>query len=281
MTDVQEAKKMIETMNLNKLRDKRVYMFDIDGTLATGKTLLSSSSSLLEWLLAHGKRIFYVTNNSTKSRADYVKQFAAWGIMASEEQFITAGQAAVSYCLSRFKNQAVYLVGTDSFNDELRHAGLWVIDHYEPETACVLVGYDTSLAYQKLYDACRLLKKPEVAFVATNPDLRCPTEWGAVPDCGSICQMVTNATGRVPLVLGKPETGLVDMVQALTGAERWEMLLVGDRLYTDMECAERAGVDSILVLTGETSQEEAENSPVHISYIMKDVSELLMNLQNR
>lgn len=270
---------MIETMDLERLMEKRVYMFDIDGTLARGKALLPGSRKLLEWLSEHGRKVFYVTNNSTKSRGDYVKQFGAWGITASERQFITAGQLAVSYCLRKFRNRAIYLIGTDSFSDELWRAGLWVADHYEPDIACVLVGYDTSLTYQKLYDACRLLENPAVEFVATNPDLCCPTEWGAVPDCGSVCQMLTNATGRAPFILGKPETGLVDTVQVLTWAKRREMLLVGDRLYTDMQCAQRAGLDSVLVLTGEASRQEAEESPVHISYIMKDAQELLNKLQ--
>lgn len=124
---------------------------------------------------------------------------------------------------------------------------------------CVLCAYDTELTYEKLVQVCKQLTETKVPWFATNPDLRCPIDFGMVPDCGSICRMITASVGREPEYIGKPAPGMVYACLEETGCTPKQTLLIGDRIYTDMECGKRAGIDSCLVLTGEASAEEWKN----------------------
>ena len=265
---------------MRKLQNKKLFLFDIDGTLALGNQLIEGAGELIAFLQEKGHRIFYTTNNSTRSRQDYVSYFAQWNIPVREEEFLTAGYMSILYCTQHFKYKKIYFVGTESFGQELRQAGLCITTVYEKDVECVLVAFDTSLTFQKLEDACRILRNAEVKFIATNPDLCCPIPNGAVPDCGSICMMLENATGRKPYYIGKPSPDIVEECRRESGCSRQETLLVGDRIYTDMLCARNAGVDGLLVLSGEAGKEDARVSGVEISYIMENVGDLLAILQS-
>ena len=264
---------------MSRLQNKKLFLFDIDGTLALGNHLLEGASDLIAFLQEKGHKIFYTTNNSTRSRQDYVSYFAQWNISVQEEEFLTAGYMSILYCTQHLKDKKIYFVGTESFEQELRKAGLCITTVYEEDVECVLVAFDTSLTFQKLEDACRILQNTSVQFLATNPDLCCPVPGGAVPDCGSICMMLENATGRKPYYIGKPSPDIVEECRRESGCSRQETLLVGDRIYTDMLCAQNAGVDGLLVLSGEAAREDVQVSMVEIPYIMENVGHLLTYLQ--
>lgn len=193
------------------LSKKKLFLFDIDGTLALDAVLLTGSRELLAYIDSIGGKSIYITNNSTKSVDAYIEKFARWNLQTDESSFITATYAAVKWLKTNVGEQKIFVVGTRSFVEELCKAGLNVVETPDEDVACVLIGFDDELTYQKLEHACYLLQtRPKLIFAATNPDLVCPTVYGFVPDCGSICQMVQNAVKREPIYLGKPNRGIVD-----------------------------------------------------------------------
>ena len=256
------------------LKQKKVFLFDIDGTLAVDSTLYEGSRELLAYIERIGGHAFYITNNSTKSRKDYVEKFAKWGIETCEEQFVTASYATCLYLKQRYEGRKLFVMGTPSFVEELRAWGLSVTEHAEEDVACVVVGFDQSLTYDKVWDACRLLFHEEIDYIGTNPDLRCPTAFGFVPDCGGICEMLNGTVGRKPFYIGKPNARIVELCLAVCGASRKETLVVGDRLYTDIACGVNAKVDTAVVYTGEATKEEVAGSRWKPDYEFDNIMEL-------
>ncbi len=260
------------------LQDKKLFLFDIDGTLAVGDTLLDGTRDLLDYIGRIGGRALYITNNSTKSRRDYVEKFARWNLFAAEEDFVTASYAACLDMKRRYGDQKLFVVGTRSFVRELRDFGLNVTESVEPDVRCVLVGYDSELTYQKTVNACELLRREDVAFDATNPDLCCPAPFGFVPDCGAICKMICCAAGREPRFIGKPDASIVALCLELAGFGPEQTVVVGDRLYTDIACGINGGVDTALVFTGEAQPADLADTPYKPTWQFENVREMVRQL---
>ncbi len=256
------------------LADKKYFLFDIDGTLGVDDTLYEGSAELISYIETIGGRAFYITNNSVKSRKDYVKKFERWGIKTEESQFMTASYAACRYLEKHYRGKKLFVLGTPSFAEEVRSFGLTVTEKAEDGVECVVVGFDRTLSYEKVEAACELLFCSEVDFIATNPDLRCPTAFGFVPDCGGICAMLAAAVGRTPRYIGKPDAKIVSLCTKQVCAESGEVLVVGDRLYTDIACGINAGVETALVYTGEAKPEDLEASEFCPDHTFDDINEL-------
>lgn len=256
------------------LADKKYFLFDIDGTLAVDDTLYEGSRELIDYIGAIGGRAFYITNNSVKSRKDYVEKFRRWGIETKESQFMTASYATCRYLEKHYKNKRLFVMGTPSFTEEVKSFGLMVTEQAEEDVDCVVVGFDRTLSYGKVEAACRLLFRPEVDFIGTNPDLRCPTAFGFVPDCGGICAMLTAAVDRTPHYIGKPNAGIADLCMEQVDAKPEEVLIVGDRLYTDIACGIYAGVETALVYTGEAKKEDLKSTGFLPDYTFETIEEL-------
>lgn len=256
------------------LKDKKYFLFDIDGTLSVDDTLFSGSRELIEYIHSVGGKAFYITNNSVKSRKDYVKKFLRWDILTEENQFMTASYATCRYLREHYRNKKLFVVGTPSFVEELKSFGLCVTEYMQENISCVVVGFDRTLDYRKIETACELLTHPYVDYIGTNPDLRCPTAFGFVPDCGGICKMLEAAVGRKPYFVGKPNPEIVDLCMGQVFADREEVLVVGDRLYTDIACGIRAGVETALVCTGEAKREDVKTTEFVPDYIFDNVEEL-------
>ena len=138
------------------------------------------------------------------------------------------------------------------------------------------MGFDTELTFQKLEDVSKLLfTRPELPYIATNPDLVCPTEYGSVPDCGSVCEMIYNATKRRPVVIGKPSALMPELAMEHTGYSKEETAVIGDRIYTDIKSGLNAGITGILVLSGETTREILAASEDKPHLVLEDCSEIL------
>ncbi|MCD7762283.1 MAG: HAD-IIA family hydrolase [Lachnospiraceae bacterium] len=236
---------------------KKLYFLDIDGTLALGKTLIPGAASLIEEIHRQGAHCCYLTNNSSKGIDEYLAQFEQWGIPADREEFMTAGIYVAKRLKAEFKDKKIFVLGTESFLFECRREGLCVTQEAEEDVAAVLMAYDTELTYEKIRRVCRLLEVHRFIrpWYATNADLCCPSEFGMVPDCGAISKMISLAVGREPEFLGKPDPGMIDYVLKQYEIARQDAMIVGDRLYTDIECGKRAGIATCLVLTGEETED--------------------------
>ncbi|MBE6790422.1 MAG: HAD-IIA family hydrolase [Ruminococcaceae bacterium] len=250
--------------NIGILRSKKLFLFDMDGTLYLGNKLYDFTLELLDMLKKTGRHYLFMTNNSSKSVDDYVKKLASLGIEADRNDFMTSSQATAFYLHKHHEGQKLYVCGTRSLKDELIREGFSVTEDVN-ETECIVMGFDTELTFQKLHDVSfMLLTRPELPYIATNPDYVCPTEFGSVPDCGSVCDMIYNATKKRPVVIGKPSPLMPQLAMEALRIKDSEACVVGDRIYTDIKSGLNAGITSVLVLSGETTKEildESEDKP--------------------
>lgn len=249
------------------LSKKKLFLFDIDGTIAVDNTFYEGSRELLSYIESIGGKSYFITNNSTKSGADYVKKFRkSFQVETTEDLFITSGFMTIRFLKEHFSDKKIFVLGTSSFISELRKNNLQVTESIEPDIACAVVAYDSELAYEKLINICQVLYTLEVPFYATNPDLCCPVDFGFIPDCGAICNMITAATGKEPIYLGKPSPEVVSLCLEASGFSPLETIVIGDRLYTDIACGINAGVETCVVYTGEATPEEVDSSSYKPTY---------------
>lgn len=185
------------------LGEKKLFLLDMDGTIYLDDDLFPGTVPFLEAVRARGGRYLFLTNNSSRSRGDYVSKLRRLGVAAEEGDFLTSVDALIAHLEGRAPYRLCYAFGTASFRGQLAEAGVPVTDRLEDEVDCLLIGFDTELTFQKLEDACILLNRG-VDFIATNPDWVCPTWYGSVPDCGSVCEMLFRATGRRPWSSASP-----------------------------------------------------------------------------
>ena len=261
------------------LRSKKLYLFDMDGTLYLGNRLYDFTLELLDTLKRTGRRYLFMTNNSSKSVEDYILKLQKLGIEATREDFITSSQATAYYLKKHFPNHRLYVCGTRSLKKELEREGFAVTETLE-DVDCIVMGFDTELTFQKLEDVSRLLLTREnIPYIATNPDYVCPTEFGSVPDCGSVCDMIFNATGKRPVVIGKPSPLMPELAMAEHGYSKEETAVVGDRIYTDVKSGLNAGITGILVLSGETTREILAASEDKPHLVLEDASEIIAAIQ--
>ncbi|MBQ2802744.1 MAG: HAD-IIA family hydrolase [Lachnospiraceae bacterium] len=265
----------MNTPDLTKLRNKKLFLFDIDGTLAVGDTLYPGSVALLKHIESIGGKSYFITNNSTRSNADYVQKFRnTFHLETTEDLFITSGYITITYLKEHYANQKIFVLGTKSFVTELQKNDLQITEQYESDIQCLVAAYDSELTYDKLTEACKVLSTMDVPFYATNPDLCCPIDFGFIPDCGAICEMLTHSTGKAPIYLGKPSPEIIELCLLASGFTKEETLVVGDRLYTDIACGINAGVDTCVLFTGETQKEDLTQTLYPPTYSFENIEAL-------
>ncbi|MCI9547709.1 MAG: HAD-IIA family hydrolase [Oscillospiraceae bacterium] len=255
------------------LGDKELFLLDMDGTIYLDRDLFPWTIPFLEAVKRNGCQYRFLTNNSSKSGEDYIRKLAGMGIEAVREEFVTSVDALIADLLSRPFYKLCYVFGTRSFRGQLQAAGIPVTDRREDGVDCLVIGFDTELTFQKLEDACILLNKG-VDFIAANPDWVCPTWYGSVPDCGSVCEMLYRATGRRPRVIGKPQPSMARLAMERAGVPPDKTVMVGDRLYTDIAAGANAGVDTAFVLSGEGTRADLEAGPVKPTWVFASLAAL-------
>ncbi len=260
------------------VNDIKLYLFDMDGTLYLGDRLYSFTKELLETIKKQGKRYLFMTNNSSKSVYDYIKKLKKLGIEAEYDDFITSSQATALYLKDTCPSARLYVCGTESLKEELRQNGFTVTEERE-EADCIVMGNDTELTFKKLDDVSYLLSTRDIRYIATNPDYVCPTEYGSVPDCGSVCDMIFNATGKSPIFIGKPEPAMPRIAMKMTGYRPHETAVVGDRIYTDIKSGINAGCRTILVMSGETTYQILEGSADKPDIVLTSGEEILEGIK--
>jgi len=254
------------------LSSLRAFLLDMDGTVYLGTRLLPGAKGFFRLLARRGIPYLFFTNNSSRDRFLYRDKLVGMGLDVAPDQIITSGEATALYLTARTAYRRLYVLGTPSLEEEFRHAGLVLADE---DVDAVVLGFDTTLTYAKLERACHLLRGG-AAFIATHPDRVCPTERGPVPDCGSMIALLRKATGVRPVVIGKPNRRMVAMALRKLGPgyRPRDVAIVGDRLYTDMRMGRRAGLTSILVLSGETKREELATTRDVPDYVFSSLREL-------
>lgn len=259
------------------LKDIRCFLLDMDGTIYLGNSLLPGAKEFISLLSQRGLEYIFLTNNSSKDKGAYVEKLAAMGITARREQVLTSGEATAIYLQERKAGAKVFLLGTPPLAREFAAHGLHLVTKNQSPD-CVVVGFDTTLDYQKLWDACDLIREG-TEYVATHPDINCPLEGGKyMPDAGSIIAFIEASTGRRPKVIGKPNREIVKAAFTVTQARPEEIAMVGDRLYTDIAMGIDAGLTTVLVLSGESKKEDLVGTQFPPDYVFNSVGELAEDL---
>ncbi|EPS5376063.1 TPA: HAD-IIA family hydrolase [Escherichia albertii] len=248
------------------IMDYKCYCFDLDGTVYVGDNVFSNVISSINMLSDANKTICFLSNNSSKSKRDYLRKLSNMGVKCSLDNINLSTDSVINF-LHDVSAKKIYVLGTKSLQKDIIDAGFELCS-YKPDF--VIVGYDSELTYSKLKDACRLINSG-VDYIATHCDIFCPSEYGPLPDAGGILDMLTITTGVKPYkIFGKPNTDLIDNIHKSTNIAKKDMLMIGDRLYTDIKMAVDAGVDSVLVLSGDTKRDQVENSDIKPTYIIKE-----------
>ena len=263
------SKKVLPEINSDpgKLLDEvRVFALDMDGTVYLGEQWIEGAREFLDRIEKSGRTYYFLTNNSSKAPKIYVEKLARMGLFADEDRIVTSGQATIWYLKQHFPGKRVYLLGNPLLAEEFREEGI-ELDEEDPEM--VVTGFDTTLNYEKMTRVCDLVRAG-LPYIATHPDFNCPTETGFIPDIGAIQAFIRASAFRDPdKIIGKPNREiadyLLDRVNAglPDGADKVrprQIAMVGDRLYTDIAAGINAGFTSILVLSGEASLKDAEES---------------------
>lgn len=261
---------MIVDMNHNKtisleMREKlsriKHLALDMDGTIYMGSTLFPYTLKFLSDMKAAGIGYSFLTNNPSRSVADYLKKLEGLGIQADEDNMYTTSIAAIDYIKTHYPSaKRLFMLGTPSMVSQFEKAGFEACaDDPDDVPDVLVVAFDMTLEYSRLCRAAWWASQG-VPYVATNPDRVCPTDQRTVlVDCGSLCKCIEHATGRRPdIMLGKPDPNMLKGILDRHGLQPDEIAMVGDRIYTDTAMAHNAGAFGVLVLSGETTLETAE-----------------------
>ena len=237
---------------MKSLNDVKLFLLDMDGTFYPGNRLIDGSLDFIHRVRQTGRDFLFLTNNSSHNAAFYVEKLKRMGLSIDRRRVMTSGEATCEKLQELYPGKRAFVLGNEFLVEEFREAGI-AVDQENPEI--VVIGFDTTLDYAKMRAVCDFVRAG-LPYIATHPDFNCPTETGFMPDIGAIMAFIEASTGRRPdLVVGKPNTGIVEAVLRRTGLRVEELAMVGDRLYTDIETGLRSGMTSILVMSGETTEE--------------------------
>lgn len=258
------------------LKDKKLFLFDMDGTIYRENELFDGVIELLENIKSNGGHFVFITNNASKSVVDYIKKINNLGISADENNFLTSTLATILHLKKHHEKQLVYVQGTKSFITELKSAGILVTQEYDENAKVILVGFDTELTAEKMRITSKMLTNVKSAkYYATNPDWVCPVDFGYIPDCGSMCFGYEKATARTPIYIGKPEPTMINIAMQKFGFANEQTVVLGDRLYTDIASGVNAKVDTVLVLSGEATIKDLSESAIKPTFVLDSVKDLL------
>jgi len=255
-----------------RLANIKCFLLDMDGTFYLGDKLIDGSLAFLNSLEQTGRQALFLTNNSSKSAQYYICKLQRMGVQPPFLNVLTSGQVAARYALRNFKGKKAYLLGNDLLHREAAAAGM-SIDDANPNY--VMIAYDTELTYRKLNDVCAYVRSG-LPYIATHPDLNCPTENGFAPDIGAIIAFIKASTGREPdLILGKPYPQIMEYALQTSGFPAANTAMAGDRLYTDIAAGINAGMTSVLVLSGETTMDTLVSSKIQPDLVFGRLSDMI------
>ncbi len=261
---------------MNEVQKIKCFVLDMDGTIYLGDDLFPYTKNFLDTVERTGRQYFFFTNNSSKSQQAYIDKLHQMGIPITDKQMMISSHVMINYLKKEHPDKSVYVVGTPSLIEEFRAFDMKLT---EENPDIVVLGFDTTLTYDKLAKACHYIRHG-CLYYGINQDLNCPIEGGEfIPDCGAMARLIEASTGRYPEFFGKPTRHTLDYIVEHTGNSEEEIAIVGDRLYTDIAVAKGSKARSILVLTGESNLRDvvkSETKPAMILNSLEDLTSLLM-----
>ncbi len=259
---------------MKNIKDVECFLLDMDGTFYLGDKLIDGSLAFLDTLKKQNKEFIFLTNNSSKNRYAYQKKLAIMGCEVEPQRVFSSGEATTIYLRSRKQGAKIFLLGTPLLEEEFSKAGFELIKDRKTKPDFVVLGFDTTLTYEKLWIACDLIRDG-VEYIATHPDFNCPLEDDKfMPDTGAMIELIYASTGKRPYVVGKPNKTIIESLCAKYGYDKSKVAMVGDRLYTDIKTGENAGITSILVLSGETNLEDYEESEINADFVFESLKNI-------
>ena len=252
--------------------DKKLYVFDMDGTIYLGETVFEFAVTYIKRLRAEGRRVLFFTNNASKSPEFYLDRLTRMGFEPRRDEIMTSGDVTIRFLKERRAGKTVYLLGTKLLKKSFEGAGIKLSDNAD----IVVSSFDTELTYAKLERACTLIRGG-AEYLCTHPDFNCPTEDGFIPDSGAIAAAITASTGVKPRFFGKPYADTAEMILSCTGFEAKDACIFGDRLYTDIALGKNSGMTAVLVLSGETKKSELSSlTPAQMpDIVLESIKELI------
>ncbi|MBQ7688676.1 MAG: HAD-IIA family hydrolase [Clostridia bacterium] len=251
--------------------DIRCFIVDMDGTFYLGDQLLPGALDFVSAIRRTGRRFYFFTNNSSHNEAECLAKLRALGYPAETGSVIISSHVTIDFLKRRRPGKRVYLLGNENLTGDFVSAGI-ELDETDPDI--VVLGFDTTLCYEKINKAAAFLAAGK-EYIATHPDDNCPVAGGFMPDAGAFMAMFRQSTGRMPdLIMGKPYPYTVDYVTHLLGCERQEIAFVGDRLQTDIAIGAKNGLKTCLVFSGVTTKEMYDMSDVRASAAVENIGEL-------
>ena len=252
------------------LEQIKTFVLDMDGTIYLGERLFPYTMDFLHKVKAADKEFCFFTNNSSKNRAAYLQKLSRMGIDIEPSQMLISNDVILRWLNEHYAGRSAYVVGTPALLEDFQAAGVPLA---ERDADYVVLGFDTTLTYEKLVIACDLIRGGAPVF-GVNPDLNCPTETGFIPDCGSISALVKASTGVHCEFFGKPSPHTLRYLLTATGRKPEELAVVGDRLYTDIAVAAGTDVTSILVMSGETTPDMLSESEIKPDLVVEHIGKL-------
>lgn len=254
------------------IKNVELFLFDLDGTVYIGDNEIEGSFEAVNELRKMGKRICFFTNNSSRMHTDYIARLNNLGLRVYSDEIYTSGQVTCEYILDHFRGSKVYLLGNERLRSEFLLYGIELTDT-DPDIA--VLGFDTTLTYDRLYQFCKFIKKG-IPYIATHPDFNCPAEDCPMPDVGAFIEAIRLTTDRVPeYIMGKPHSIAGDRISKRYNLPPSQIAMVGDRLYTDIAFGKNCGFVSILVLSGETTKEMADKSEIKPDVMLDKVKDII------
>lgn len=257
------------------LKEKDTFLLDMDGTIFLGNELIDGAITFLDTLKQKGKRYIFLTNNSSKNKLIYVEKLKNLGIKATAEEIFTSGEATTRYLKRHHEGAKIFLLGTPALEEEFEREGFHLVKERGLEVDFVVLGFDTTLTYDKIWGACEYIAGG-VEYIATHPDFNCPLPNDAfMPDAGAMAAMIEASTGKKPKVIGKPNKEVVESIVHKYGLDKSKMAMVGDRLYTDIQTGINAGITSVIVFSGETKEKDYEESSIIADFAFTSVKQMI------
>lgn len=279
--DALEMPELSGAILLERLRTAKAWIFDMDGVMYRGTDPLPGVAALFEEIVARGGDYMLATNNSMSTPESYVKKLAGMDIHVPARAILTSALATRDYLGEQFPSgSGFFVIGMPALSEQLFADGVFhAVGASEGDPKGVIVGLDKLFTYDKLATVNALIRGG-ARFIATNADATLPTESGLIPGCGALIAAIQTATGVTPVIIGKPEPLMLQMALHRMGISPSEAVMIGDRLDTDIIAGHRAGMLTVLVLTGVSTREEISTAPVRPDLVFSDLNALLETLTN-